>query len=92
MKTNTTTTPADYKTLQVKYDKHDRLYRAYDESGNEYTESDCPRQIMMELADKHGQELYYRGKNWRRRKPIAVATPAVQVSIVDEIKDPAIVS
>ena len=63
-----TQTPS-YKTLTVKHDKTENVYRAYDEKGKEYTADDCPRQIMMHLAHKAGQVLYFRGKKWRRKKP-----------------------
>lgn len=63
-----------YKTLTVKHDKDANVYRAYDESGKEYTEADCPRQIMMHLAHKAGQVLYFRGKKWRRMKPATTVT------------------
>ena len=58
-----------YKTLTVKHDKTENVYRAYDEKGKEYTADDCPRQIMMHLAHKAGEILYFRGKKWRRKKP-----------------------
>lgn len=63
-----------YKTLTVKHDKTENVYRVYDESGNEYTEDDAPRQIMMHLAYKAGQVLYFRGKKWRRMKPSVTVT------------------
>jgi hypothetical protein len=73
-----------YKTLTVKHDKTDNVYRAYDEKGKEYTADDCPRQIMMHLALKAGQVLYFRGKKWRRKKPdtkVTVSTtPIVKAS------------
>jgi hypothetical protein len=59
----------EYKTLTVKHDKTENVYRAYDEKGKEYTADDCPRQIMMHLAHKAGEILYFRGKKWRRKKP-----------------------
>lgn len=62
-------TTESYKTLTVKHDKDENVYRAYDENGKEYTAEDCPRQIMMHLAAKAGQVLYFRGKKWRRKKP-----------------------
>jgi len=60
-------TATDYKTLTVKFNKAENLYEAYDSNGKLYTEDDCPRQIMMFLAYKAQQELYFRGKKWRRR-------------------------
>jgi hypothetical protein len=63
-----------YKTLTVKHDKTENVYRAYDEKGKEYTSDDCPRQIMMHLAHKAGQVLYFRGKKWRRMKPATTVT------------------
>jgi len=71
-----TQTPS-YKTLTVKHDKDENVYRAYDEKGKEYTADDCPRQIMMHLAHKAGQVLYFRGKKWRRMKPATTATVTV---------------
>lgn len=68
-----TQTPS-YKTLTVKHDKTENVYRAYDENGKEYTADDCPRQIMMHLAHKAGQVLYFRGKKWRRMKPATTVT------------------
>ena len=56
-----------YKTLTVKFNKAENVYEAYDESCNLYTADDCPRQIMMHLAYKAGQVLYFRGKKWRRK-------------------------
>lgn len=79
----------EYKTLTVKFNKTEKTYEAYDKNGNIYVEADCPRQIMMHLAYKAGQVLYFRGKKWRRAKVAAqvvvtqipdstvVATPAV---------------
>lgn len=67
-------TTADYKTLTVKFNKTENTYEAYDMAGNLYTEDDCPRQIMMHLAHKAGQVLYFRGKKWRRMKPATTVT------------------
>jgi hypothetical protein len=74
----------DYKTLTVKHDKTENVYRVYDEKGKEYTADDSPRQIMMHLAHKAGQVLYFRGKKWRRKKPdtkvTVTTTPIVKAS------------
>lgn len=70
----TTSTAPEYKTLTVKHDKTENVYRAYDEKGKEYTADDCPRQIMMHLAHKAGEVLYFRGKKWRRKKPDTTVT------------------
>jgi hypothetical protein len=67
----------EYKTLSVKKEKDAEgniIYKAFDVSGKEYTEADCPRQIMMNLAYAAGEELYFRGKKWRRRAPVAKVT------------------
>lgn len=74
-KTTKETAPI-YKTLTVKHDKESNVYRAYDEKGKEYTAEDCPRQIMMHLAHKQGQVLYFRGKKWRRMKPAVTVEQA----------------
>lgn len=72
-------TPApEYKTLTIKHDKDANLYRVYDEKGNEYTADDAPRQIMMHLAYKAKQVLYFRGKKWRRK---AATTQNVTVTV-----------
>lgn len=71
------------KTLVVKHDKDENVYRAYDEKGKEYTADDCPRQIMMHLAHKAGQVLYFAGKKWRRKKPDtkpAITTQKIQTT------------
>ena len=70
---------ADYKTLTVKFNKTENTYEAYDSNGKLYTEEDCPRQIMMHLAYKANQELYFRGKKWRRRS-VTTSTPKVTVT------------
>lgn len=67
----------DYKTLTVKFNKdadEGKSYEAYDASGKQYTEADCPRQVMMMLAHKAKQVLYFRGKKWRRKSLVAKAT------------------
>jgi len=74
--TKTVATATNYKTLTVKFNKTENTYEAYDEVGNMYTEDDCPRQIMMHLAYKANQELYFRGKKWRRRAATS-STPKV---------------
>lgn len=74
-------TTANYKTLTVKFNKTENTYEAYDEAGNMYTEDDCPRQIMMHLAYKANQELYFRGKKWRRRSVTKAATSTPKVTV-----------
>lgn len=66
----------DEKILTVKFNKEDAVFEAYDANGKLYTAEDCPRQIMLQLALKAKQELYFAGKKWRRRTP---ATAAVKV-------------
>lgn len=67
---------ADEKVLTVKFNKDEAVFEAYDSKGKLYTEEDCPRQIMLQLALKAKQELYFAGKKWRRRIP-ASTTPKV---------------
>ena len=77
--TTNVATATDYKTLTVKFNKTENTYEAYDSKGKLYTEEDCPRQIMMHLAYKANQELYFRGKKWRRRA-VTSSTPKVTVT------------
>lgn len=72
---------ADYKTLTVKFNKTENTYEAYDSNGKLYTEEDCPRQIMMHLAYKANQELYFRGKKWRRRAVTKATTSSPKVTV-----------
>ncbi len=65
-----------YKTLTVQFNKTDKKYEPFDENGQMYTAEDAPRQIMMHLAHKAGQVLYFRGKKWRRKKLDATVTVA----------------
>jgi hypothetical protein len=65
-----------FKTLTVKFNKAENTYEVYDEAGKLYAEPDAPRQIMMFLAYKAGQVIYFRGKKWRRKS----LTPKAKVT------------
>lgn len=70
---------AKVKILTPKFNKAEECFEAYDASGKLYTEEDCPRQIMLQLALKANQELYFGGKKWRRRKPVAAVAVTAKV-------------
>jgi len=86
--------------LELKIEKKNGYFIAVDQSGTEYTKSDGPRQIMMQLAYENNQVLYQAGEKWRRRAmdssevKIAVAakssdtTEPVNAGIIDPTKLP----
>ena len=53
--------------LELRIEKKGDVFIAVDHAGNEYTKSDGPRQIMMQLAYENNQILYQAGEKWRRR-------------------------
>lgn len=81
-KPTSVTAPAatDTKILTVKFNKDEAVFEAYDSKGKLYTAEDCPRQIMLQLALKAKQELYFAGKKWRRRTPESASTPVVSAT------------
>lgn len=54
--------------FNVKYDNTTGTYSAVNSTTGETCTDTTLRQVMLKLADDHGQVVYRRNKHWRRAK------------------------